>query len=314
MSTPTQFDLGTLLEKAGGRPHGNRFDCPKCGGLRTVSHTDELYYCHKCQWKGNTVSLAKELGLYQRLPPAEYREFQRTRELAHEVERDKETRKHAEARRLAESLWAKARQAPETHPYLTRKRVMPHGLRLSCANLVIAIPDLEGVRRRRQFIPAGSLVIPVRDVGGTLHSLQFITPTGDKQFLYGGRVAGCCYGLGLLNERLYLAEGFATGGTIFEATGEAVAVCFFAGNLQYVAEAVRRKCPRAELIICADNDRKTPGNPGLSAAKAVARRFMGRAVWPTFPPGAGGSDFNDLAREIGTEALRQELQSVSLDI
>jgi putative DNA primase/helicase len=143
-----------------------------------------------------------------------------------------------------------------------------------------------------------------------MHSLHFISPGGDKQFLYGGRVAGCCYGLGLLNKSLYLAEGFATGGTIFEASGEAVAVCFFADNLQHVAEAVRRKCPRAELIICADNDRKTPGNPGLIAAKAVARRFGLRAIWPTFPPGAEGSDFNDLALEIGVEGVREQLQAI----
>jgi hypothetical protein len=186
---------------------------------------------------------------------------------------------------------------------------MPHGLRLSCANLVIAIPDLDGVERR-QFIPAGSLVIPVRDVEGTLHSLQFITSKGDKQFLSGGRVAGCCYGLGSLDQQIWLCEGFATAATVFEATHEAVAVCFFAGNLQHVAEAVRRKYPRAELVICADNDRKTPGNPGLSAAKAVARRFMGRAVWPVFEEGTDGSDFNDLAQQIGIAGVREELRNV----
>jgi putative DNA primase/helicase len=184
---------------------------------------------------------------------------------------------------------------------------MPHGLRVSCANLVITIPDLEGVQHR-QFIPAGSLVLPVRDVDCTLHSLQFISPAGDKQFLYGGRVAGCCYGLGALDQHIWLCEGFATGATVFEATHEAVAVCFFAGNLQHVAEELRRKYPRAELIICADNDRKTLGNPGIGAAKAVARRFMLRAVWPVFEEDAGGTDFNDLAQQIGIVGVRKELQ------
>ena len=311
MSTATQFDIGALLEMDGNRPRTNRHDCRRCGGIRTITRTNEFFYCHKCHWTGSTITLAKQLGVCRRLSSAEYHELQRSQELAHEAERNKEGRKHAEARRLAESIWAKARPAPVTHPYLTRKRVMPHGLRLSCANLVIAIPDLEGVQHRRQFIPSGSLVIPLCDVDCTLHSLQFITPKGEKQFLLGGRIAGCCYGLGSLNRHIWLCEGFATGATVFEATHEAVAVCFFAGNLRHVAGALRGKYPSAELIISADNDRKSPGNPGLTAAKAVARRFMGRAVWPVFEEDADGSDFNDLAQRIGIAGVREELRNVA---
>ena len=69
-------------------PRGNRHDCPKCGGLRTVTHSDEAFYCHKCQWKGNTVSLAKELGLYQRLSTAECREVHQRRERASRAARE----------------------------------------------------------------------------------------------------------------------------------------------------------------------------------------------------------------------------------
>jgi len=82
MIAAAPFEIGSLLEQAGARPRGNRHDCPKCGGLRTITRTDECFYCHKCQWKGNTVSLAKELGLYQRLSPAEYRELRQERERA----------------------------------------------------------------------------------------------------------------------------------------------------------------------------------------------------------------------------------------
>ena len=281
-----QYGLPALLQRVGARPRGNRHDCPKCGGARTVTNGEDVFYCHKCQWRGNTVSLAKELGVYQRISPAEYRELQRSRELAHAAERTKETRKHAEARRLAESIWAKARPAPETHPYLTRKRVMPDGVRLSCENLVI----------------------PVRDVDGILQSLQFISAVGDKRFLSGGRVTGCGYGLGSLNRRIWLCEGFATAATIFKATGEAVIVCFFAGNLQHVAGALLAKYPRVILIIGADNDQETPGNPGRTAAISAARRFGLCAVWPTFPPGAEGTDFNDLALEIGISGVREELR------
>lgn len=77
-----QYDLPALLEQSGARPRGNRHDCPKCGGFRTVTHTAECFFCHKCQWKGNTVTLAKELGVYRRLPSAEWRELRQNRERA----------------------------------------------------------------------------------------------------------------------------------------------------------------------------------------------------------------------------------------
>jgi len=82
MGAIVQYDLRGLLEQAGARPRGNRHDCPKCGGFRTVTHSAEAFFCYKCQWKGNTVSLAKELGVYQRLSPAEHREVCQERERA----------------------------------------------------------------------------------------------------------------------------------------------------------------------------------------------------------------------------------------
>jgi len=77
-----QYDIRTLLEQAGARPRGNRHDCPKCGGLRTITRTDECFYCHKCGWKGNAVTLGKELGMYRRLPSAEYLELRQRSEQA----------------------------------------------------------------------------------------------------------------------------------------------------------------------------------------------------------------------------------------
>jgi len=68
------FDLADLLARAGARIRGRRADCPHCGGKRTVSYTEEVFYCHHagCDFRGNTFTLAKELGLARRLPKAEY--------------------------------------------------------------------------------------------------------------------------------------------------------------------------------------------------------------------------------------------------
>src|SRR5262249_45949452 len=55
-----------LLERAGFRLRGkNRADCARCQGRSraTVSFTNEVGHCFRCQWKANTITLAKELGI-----------------------------------------------------------------------------------------------------------------------------------------------------------------------------------------------------------------------------------------------------------
>ena len=119
---------------------------------------------------------------------------------------------------------------------------------------------------------------------GALHSLQFISEDGGKRFLSGGRVVGCYFSIGQTQDAaaLCIAEGFATGATIFEATGYPVAVAFNAGNLLAVAKAMREKFPDLPLIVCADDDRNTDGNPGLTKATEAARAVGGLLVIPEF--------------------------------
>lgn len=171
---------------------------------------------------------------------------------------------HAEARTRAEKLWRLAHPANNDHPYLQRKQ----------------IPAI-GIRRLRDM-----LVIAARDVSGTLHTLQFIDPDGSKRFLTGGRKAGCYFAIGKPIERLLLAEGLATGSTLHQATGDAVAVCFDCGNLLAVARALRGKFPHLRLVLCADNDAHRADNPGLTHAREAARAVGGYLAVPLFKPGA----------------------------
>ena len=167
---------------------------------------------------------------------------------------------HAAARDRAAKLWARARPATDAHPYLKRKRV--HAF---------------GVRQLRDM-----LLIPARDVAGELHTLQFISEDGTKRFLSGGRIAGCYCAIGKPDGRLLLCEGYATGATLHQATGAAVAVCFNCGGLLAVAKVLRAKFPLLKLIVCADNDTSTAGNPGLTHAKAAARAVGGFVAIPEF--------------------------------
>lgn len=172
-----------------------------------------------------------------------------------------EVRRKAEAQSRAAAIWKAATPASDDHAYLARKGIKANGARLH----------------------KGALLIPMR-ADGTIHSLQFIGVDGGKRFLTGGRVAGCYFSIGDTRgaAALCIAEGFATGATIHEATGCPVAVAFNAGNLLAVAKAMREKFSDLPLILCADDDRHTTGNPGLTKATAAARAVGGLLVIPEF--------------------------------
>lgn len=192
--------------------------------------------------------------------PAERAELQRqlvAMRAARDAERDKV---QAEARARAAKLWERARPATNAHPYLQRKGVGAYG-----------------VRQLREL-----LLIPARDAHGVLHTLQFIGPDGAKRFLSGGRIAGCYCPIGRPLDSLLICEGYATGATLYAATGRAVAVAFNAGGLQPVASALRAKFPELSLIIVADNDLITPGNPGVTRATQAARAVGGLVAVPHF--------------------------------
>ena len=151
------------------------------------------------------------------------------------------------------------------HAYLTRKGIQPHGAKMEGDKLLMALRDTEGM----------------------VHSLQTIAPDGSKMFMSGGRVTGCYFGIGKPEGVLIVCEGFATGASIHECTGHAVAVAFNAGNLDAVAVALRNKYPTHQIVIAADNDLQTPGNPGIAKATAAAQSAGAALAVPVFKAAAG---------------------------
>jgi putative DNA primase/helicase len=195
-----------------------------------------------------------------------------------EAQRQREVDHQAAAERAA-MLWSKATPAkPDHHRYLVRKRIPPGNARQS--------GDL--------------LVLRIEDVSGTTRSLQYIGPDGTKRMLSGGAkkshfiiVAGA-----LPADLVVICEGWATGATLAAHFAGACALAAIdAGNLEPVALAIRARYPAAEIVIAADDDRLTPGNPGLTKARAAAGAVGGKLVKPVWPDGAPESlsDFNDLA-------------------
>ena len=253
-----------------------------------VYHGDEVPFGAFGCWRSD-VKEHWRANIGRKLSPAE--EIAHSERVAERKRLDDEelARRAADAALKAEEMWNTAERANPEHPYLVSKGVAPHGIREK----------------------DGSLVVPMRDVAGVMRSLQTISAGGEKKFLFGGQVKACYFGIGKPNGRLLICEGFATGASLYESTGDAVAVAFNCGNLEPVATALRAKYPDLKLVICADDDAWTKGNPGITDATKAARAVGALVAIPDFgadrPEGA--TDFNDLAILIGREAVRDSVNA-----
>lgn len=152
------------------------------------------------------------------------------------------------------------------------------------------------------------LLLPLTDIWGNLLNIQSINSFGLKKFHFGAAVSGNFMVLGELVGKVYVVEGFATGATIHEVSGENVAVAFNVGNLVKVVSSLKKNNASLELIIAADNDRFSQNNIGLSTAIEVSKKFHIGLVYPKFEGGQVGSDFNDLARYFPSDIVLDQLQ------
>ncbi|MEO5364155.1 MAG: toprim domain-containing protein [Magnetococcus sp. DMHC-8] len=188
---------------------------------------------------------------------------------------------------LAVTKWARAYPATDGHAHLLRKRVRAYGLRVA-PTWEKRIRDEAG--SWQTLLIEDVLLVPMRDWDGYLWNLQGIFPTKvetlgrDKDFLLGGRKQGLFFLIGGIDEAgtLVLVEGYATGCSVHVATGFPVLVCFDCGNLKAVAVEARRRFPTIDMVIAADNDTGTPGNPGLRHGREAALAARARLAFPTF--------------------------------
>lgn len=220
-----------------------------------------------------------------------------------EAKAEREQRQKARAQ-VARDIWDAAQPAQDSHPYLMRKGVRVAG-EIRQADIDRAAffddPAKRGTMR-------GCLLVKVEGPEG-LQSLQAITPEGDsKPFMSGGKIAGGCTILPGDASTVYVVEGLATGLTVHHATGATVAVAFNSGNLPAIAQRMKQEAPGAALVVAADNDHRTEGNPGMVAAEKAAQASGAAIVSPQFGPESSGSDWNDYHTAHGLEAVREALQ------
>lgn len=253
-------------------------------------------------WRGNDNGKQKiELSEHGKRISAEQMAANRARIKEEQAKADAEEKaKHARAAVKAAATWDRLSHEGECE-YLRRKGVAGHGVRYS---------------------KHGNMALPMYDGRGTIHGLQVIyadkkkNRTGrDKDFFpVGVAKKGHWFQIGMPDWIALIAEGYATAASLHEATGLPVIVAFDAGNLLPVAQAIHKRYPRAKLLICADDDYASKGNPGITAANAAAVAVAGEWVAPVFAnerptDKKGPTDFNDLHALEGLHIVRQQIEA-----
>jgi putative DNA primase/helicase len=226
--------------------------------------------------------------------------------------------REGEAAKRANIIWNEATPIDgDAHPYLERKGVRAHGLRIG------KWPVRNSKGETFRYIE-NTLLVPIWNARGKIVSLQAIFPAvdqafgRDKDFLVGGQKRGCFYMIGTPpgpGGTVAFCEGYATAESIHQATGWCVVVAWDAYNLPHVAKTVRAAMPQAVFVFCADNDQWTTqpvNNPGVEYARRACAEVGGRFVAPAFADLEGRpTDFNDLHQREGLDVVMSQVMQTA---
>lgn len=227
-----------------------------------------------CWRESTSINWREDIGR-DFTPMEEIEHANRVKEIRRQAEAAREQKQEAAAE-TSSAIWANASEASDDHPYLKRKGVKSHGLRIT---------------------GDGRLIVPRLDESGEVASLQFIDADGDKKFKGGGKATGTFFYIGHQDsstKTVYLAEGYATAASIHEATGQPCFIAFNAGNMLAVSKVIRTHF-QGDLCIVADHDAEnanTGRREGIYRAQEAAKETRARVVYPPHE----GMDANDYAQ------------------
>lgn len=148
----------------------------------------------------------------------------------------------------------------------------------------------------------GDLLLPLTNAAGEVVNVQLINTAGDKRTLAGGQVKDACHSLaGPDHAVIWLTEGYATGLTVHQLTGESVCIALSANNLPALAQQLRAQYPDALLLLAADNDENGTGQTRATEAAQLTGATL------ALPPMIG--DWNDLYQQQGKLPTLAQLQA-----
>ncbi|MBK4785364.1 MAG: DNA primase [Pantoea sp. Pent] len=271
--------------------------CPVCGGKDRFRFDDQegrgTWHCNQCRAGDGLDLVKKALGislteaaervnaLTGNLPPVDEKVSSLTGTEDNEAAR-------AAAALLAQQLVSSA-QETAGNAYLSRKGWPEY------VSLTLTQPQKVAITRYCY----GDLIVPLHDMSGALVNVQLINAAGEKRALKGGQVKGTCHvlGTGKTPKRIWLAEGYATGLTVHNLTGDEVWITLSSTNLLSLAGLGREKHPSLPLVIAADRDLNGDGQRKAQQAAAACNGTV--ALPPVF------GDWNDAFIQHG-EALTEQ--------
>ena len=238
----------------------------------------EIGFGHFGDWRENsTVSWSSKAG---NLNDVDRAHFEQQRRSQAEMAKVRRNELHNDTAKSAREFLATC-QPVISHPYLTAKGIKAHGV-------------LER---------SGQLIIPMKNADGETRSYQRISSQGDKLYLADAQKSGCFHLIGQVGIVAYIVEGFATGASVHEATGQGVFVAFDTSGLGPIVKAARKLFPNVRLIIAGDNDSLKTDAGRIAADKAASQDTNTSVIIPKVP-----GDWNDLAQSQGLEAVKAALE------
>ena len=113
---------------------------------------------------------------------------------------------------------------------------------------------------------------------------------------------------------IYLAEGYATCTSVYQAIKKPTICCFNAGNIIPAIANIKSVNPNIKIIIAGDNDHQNKKNPGKYYANLASKQFS-NVIYrlPNFDNGDGLTDFNDLHVCESLEKVSEQLSINTAD-
>lgn len=288
----TDGDIHRFADKSRRDHNPNGFyllnvNCPVPWGLYGNWSTSGFGYLSKT-WFDSSINALGHEDRKKLIAIAEASRKERIRELM---------RERKEAEENAAKAWELCLRVDKDmkHGYLEKKKISACGAKIF-------------------YQDTSKLVIPIYNSKKKIISLQFIDQEGNKRFLKGTSPK---FGFFMINEyskgAICICEGYATGASIYEATGYRVVVSFSAENLVNIAKIIKNIYKNDDIIICADNDAYSSCNIGMEKASQASKDIGALVVFPKFKNvSTSPSDFNDLFVLEGIEAVKKIFAEISI--
>ncbi|AUR94125.1 coil containing protein [Vibrio phage 1.191.O._10N.286.52.B4] len=289
--------------------------CPVCGGKDRFRFDDKnglgTWYCSQCPEQSGgglkllsmylgktTMATAKELvgdDLHRSIAPKRI----------HTVNHDEVRAANIEQAKKGAKLMVDA-ATMAIHSYMDNKG-------LSGEWLVNGEPMMsrEGITQ-----PGELLLVPVYKASGSgiteLVNVQKITKDGKKRPLFGGDMQGVHHVIDGATKNIAIAEGFATGVTINQATKWKTYVSFNTGNLAAAVKQAKDDHPYSSVIIFGDHDKLDENHnrrPGEYYANEAAAAYGAGVVIPDMDIETTG-DWDDYRQSHGMDALKATLRDM----